>query len=103
MVDGLTYLRRVNEMPDRLNYRSDNQNVMDTEHTSAVQGESRVYKVGGKNAQKLTAYTAENKSCYNSGKSWPHLGGNSTCPARGKTCKKRNKRNHFANVCKSRL
>ena len=41
--------------------------IMETEHTPEVRGESHVYKVDGKNAQKSTAHTMEKYSCNNCG------------------------------------
>ena len=39
--------------------------------------------------------------CSNCGFDWPHPGGKDKCPARGKTCNKCGKANHFSTVCKS--
>ena len=39
--------------------------------------------------------------CFNCGYDWPHLGGNESCPAKGKTCNKCKKKNHFEAVCKN--
>lgn len=39
--------------------------------------------------------------CRNCGRSWPHIGGASSCPAFGKECRKCTKVGHFANVCRS--
>ena len=42
----------------------------------------------------------KNGKCYNCGGSYPHK--NSDCPAKGKTCNKCGKANHFAKICYSR-
>ena len=39
------------------------------------------------------------KTCNNCGGEWPHQNG--TCPAKGQTCRKCNKLNHFARKCRS--
>lgn len=44
--------------------------------------------------------SSTNKMCAGCGKPF-HPKGRSTCPAYGKTCRKCNKINHFANVCRS--
>ena len=41
------------------------------------------------------------RPCFNCGGSWPHPGGQQQCPARGVTCKRCHKLNHFAKWCKS--
>ena len=46
--------------------------------------------------------TSERRLCYNCGKEWPHAGGATKCPAWNKVCRVCNKRDHFANVCKSK-
>jgi hypothetical protein len=54
------------------------------------------HKQGGRKP----SYTPEHKQqkCYNCGGSFPHKG---VCPAKGKTCNKCKKSNHFAKVCRS--
>ena len=42
------------------------------------------------------------QKCFGCGRAWPHPGGKTKCPAWGKDCRKCHKRNHFANVCKSK-
>ena len=49
--------------------------------------------------QKASQSEASDKSCYQCG--YKHYKGQS-CPAKGKTCKKCNKMNHFATVCRSK-
>ena len=39
------------------------------------------------------------QQCRNCGLAWPHR--NSLCPARGQTCRKCDKLNHYARVCRS--
>ncbi len=39
------------------------------------------------------------QQCRNCGLSWPHR--DSPCPAKGQTCRKCNKQNHYARVCRS--
>ena len=69
----------------------------------------RVYRKPGKYSgikesrnEVNTENTIGEKLCFNYGNSWPHSGGNSRCPAKGKICRKCNKQNLFANVCESR-
>ncbi len=45
-----------------------------------------------------TSQSTSNKNCGHCGGKMPHTG---QCPARGKTCRKCNKQNHFAAVCRS--
>ncbi|XP_040073800.1 uncharacterized protein LOC120846181 [Ixodes scapularis] len=40
-------------------------------------------------------------TCYNCGGSWPHDGGRSSCPDRGKSCRSCQKVGHFSKVCRS--
>jgi len=40
------------------------------------------------------------KTCNNCGGEWPHQNG--TCPAKGQTCRKCHKLNHFARKCRSK-
>ncbi len=42
------------------------------------------------------------KKCWNCGRDWPHEGGQTNCPAFGKTCSKCGKQNHFSSECRSR-
>ena len=51
-------------------------------------------KIATKQGQKT-----EQQTCRNCGRNYPHDG---HCPATGKICNKCEKRNHFANVCRSR-
>lgn len=44
---------------------------------------------------------SENSNCRNCGGKWPHEGGQQSCPARGKECRKCGKSNHFAKFCRS--
>ena len=41
-------------------------------------------------------------SCFNCGNSWPHKGGQKSCPAHGKDCDKCGRKNHFARMCKNK-
>ncbi len=41
------------------------------------------------------------QKCKHCGRSWPHSGGMEKCPARGKTCHKCGRENHFSTVCRS--
>lgn len=61
-----------------------------------------------KRHQKTSSQPRENSrrqhpdaSCYNCGGSWPHNGGRSSCPARGKSCRSCQKVGHFSKVCRS--
>ena len=42
----------------------------------------------------------KNKRCFHCGESYPHMTG--PCPAKGKTCNKCNKMNHYTKCCKSK-
>ena len=42
------------------------------------------------------------KLCYSCGGIFPHIGGREACPAYGKICRRCNKKNHFAQHCKTR-
>ena len=42
----------------------------------------------------------KNKRCFHCGESYPHMTG--PCPAKGKTCNKCNKKNHYTKCCKSK-
>ncbi|XP_042150260.1 uncharacterized protein LOC121838229 [Ixodes scapularis] len=44
----------------------------------------------------------QTKTCTCCGRGWPHDGGKEKCPAWGSTCHNCNKKNHFANVCRTR-
>lgn len=46
--------------------------------------------------QNTTHKTTGNKTCFQCGYAWPHV---SVCPAKGKTCNKCKKPNHFARCC----
>ena len=61
-----------------------------------------------KTVNKVTKYKQSNRQssqktskCYNCGGTYPHDGGNKSCPAYGKDCNLCKKSNHFAKYCKS--
>ncbi len=48
--------------------------------------------------QQIKAKTRVQRKCYNCGGAWPH---ENSCPAKGKVCRKCNKSDHLAQVCRS--
>lgn len=61
----------------------------------------RQYKQNKKTEPGTSKKPLENKECYNCGRSWPHSGGRSSCPARGKKCNACHRLGHFASLCRS--
>ena len=51
--------------------------------------------------EKESRSSANSKECRNCGLKWPHKNG--PCPAKGRTCNKCGKPNHFARVCRLKL
>ena len=74
--------------------------------TTGAQKEFPVRAVQKKNFKSQSSKTKndkyENKTCHNCGGKFPHEGGQSNCPAKGKTCKECGKLNHFQRCCRSR-
>ncbi|XP_064483048.1 uncharacterized protein LOC135395890 [Ornithodoros turicata] len=78
---------------------------------SNIEGPSQhqtVQKVAAKKPWRGGATRKENRSnhrssqkCFGCGGNWPHKNGKASCPAWGATCHKCQKKNHFANWCKS--
>ena len=89
---------RSNPPSTRGSYRGGRKPSYAPEHKQGGRKPSYVpeHKQGGRKP----SYAPEHKQqkCYNCGGSFPHKG---VCPAKGKTCNKCKKSNHFAKVCRS--
>ena len=82
-------------------------NLEKNEHSLQIQPKSLQEQINKlKSIEKSKTKTQEyinrktvQKSCFKSGRSWPHRNGE--CPAKGKICTKCRKTIHFDKVCKS--
>ena len=58
--------------------------------------------IKGNRTQNAGAKNQVTKHCFYCGGSYPHQGGQYSCPARGSECAKCGKANHYTQYCKSR-
>ena len=71
-------------------------------HTDELAGEAWLAAMSAYKRGKKHPETKKPGTCFNCGSDWPHPGGKESCPARGHTCNKCKKPNHFESVCKQR-